>query len=259
MTSIKQRLARGELVRVMFQGALASPKLVEIAAKMADVHGIWFDQEHSGLSHQQLEVLLLASRAADLEAVVRVAPTDYTTIMRPMEAGANGVMAAQIRTVSEVEQLMQWAKYPPVGVRGLFRGNHEAGFGTVVQTEHIERANRDRWLLIQIETPEAVACVDDIANVPGVDCLFVGPGDLACTLGVPGQPLHPRCTEALGKVATAAKRSGKPWGVLTLSADHAEHCLQLGCQLFSLVSDLNVVHQGFSSVKQTYSAIYSAT
>ena len=89
---------------------------------------------------------------------------------------------------SEVEQIVQWAKYPPVGVRGLFRGNHEAGFGTVVQTEHIERTNRDRWLLIQIETPEAVACVEGIANVQGVNCLFVGPGDLACTLGVPGQP-----------------------------------------------------------------------
>ena len=256
MQSIKERLSEGQIVRVMFQGAFASPKLVEATARFADVHAIWFDQEHSGLTHPQLELLLLAGRAAGLDTFVRVAPTDYGTIMRPMEAGAGGIMAAQIRTVEQVQQIVQWAKYPPQGVRGLFRGNVEAGFGSADLNQHVEQANRQRWLAIQIETPEAVDAVEAIVAVDGVDCLFVGPGDLACTLGVPGQPMHPRCIAALEKVSTAVREAGKAWGALTLGAEHAARCRQLGCQLFSLISDTDLVRRGCEALKQTYGDFY---
>ena len=89
--TIKQRLVDGQLTRVMFLGALASPKLVEIAGKVGGLHGVWFDQEHAAIPYQQLEVLMMACRAAGLDAFAHVAPTDYTAIMRPMETGASGV------------------------------------------------------------------------------------------------------------------------------------------------------------------------
>ena len=250
--TIKQSLAEGEVVRVMFLGALASPKLVEIAGLVGGLDGVWFDQEHSAIAHRELETLLIACRAARLPAFVRLAPTDYATVMRPMEAGAEGIMAAQIRTVEQVTQIVDWAKYPPQGTRGLFLGNYEAGYATADQGLHIDRANRDRWLAIQIETPEAVENVDQIAAVSGVDCLFLGPGDLACTLGVPGQVMHPKCLAALERVAAVCKAAGKPWGVLTRGAEHAAKCRELGCQLFSLVGDLDLIHRGFQATRQLY-------
>jgi 2-keto-3-deoxy-L-rhamnonate aldolase RhmA len=91
-----------------------------------------------------------------------------------------------------------------IGVRGLFQSNYEAGYTTRNVPELIEEANRNRWLVIQIETPEAVECAHEIAAVEHVDWLFVGPADLACTLGVPGELLHPKCIAALGRVAAAA-------------------------------------------------------
>ncbi|HSH15427.1 MAG TPA: hypothetical protein VLD18_05295, partial [Verrucomicrobiae bacterium] len=99
MTTIKERLARGEEVRVMVMGGLASPKLAEVVGVMGGFHGLWVDQEHSAVPHQQLELIMMACRAAGLDAFARVAPTDYGAVMRPMEAGAGGVMVAQIRTV----------------------------------------------------------------------------------------------------------------------------------------------------------------
>jgi 2-keto-3-deoxy-L-rhamnonate aldolase RhmA len=255
-SSLKQRLARGEVVRVMILGALAHPKLVELAALVGNIDGIWFDQEHSALTQQQLEVLLLACRAAGIEGFVRIAPTDYATVMRPLETGASGVMAAQIRTVAEAEQVVRWASYPPQGVRGLFQGNFEAGYGTIPPRKIIDRLAVDRWLVIQIETPEAVDCVDGIAQIEGVDCLFVGPGDLACTLGVPGEVLHPKCVAALERVAAAAKAAGKPWGVLSRSAEHAALCRNLGCQLFSLTGDIDLVLRGFQSAHAAYPELF---
>lgn len=255
-TTIKQRLAEGQLVRVISLGTLASPKLIEIAGVVGGFEGVWIDQEHSAIPHQQLEILILACRAAGLSSFVRVAPTDYPTVMRPMEAGAEGIMAAQIRTVAQVQQIVEWAKYPPLGTRGLYLANYEAGYGTADPQKHIESSNRDRWLCIQIETPEAVACAEQIAKVEGVDCLFVGPGDLACTLGVPGQVMHPKCIAALERVSAGAKAAGKPWAALTRSPEHAAKCRELGCRLFSLVADLDLIHRGFQSAKKAYADFF---
>ena len=138
----------------------------------------------------------------------------------------------------------------------MYRGNYESRYGQGDVVEHIERANRDRWLCIQIETTEAVDCADEIAAVTGVDCLFVGPSDLACTLGVPGQPMHEKCIGALEKVSAAAKASGKSWGILPANAEHAEASRQLGCQLFSFSADVDVVCRGIKSVKDTFADFF---
>ena len=112
----------------MAVSAFPSPKLIEVAGKFGELDGVWIDQEHSGLPNQELELLLMACRAAGLDAAVRVAPTDYATVMRPMEGGASGVMMAQVRSVAEVEKLVRWMKYHPEGERGLFLGSYEAEF-----------------------------------------------------------------------------------------------------------------------------------
>jgi 2-keto-3-deoxy-L-rhamnonate aldolase RhmA len=256
-STIKQRLLQGKLVRTMFLGSLASPKLVEVCGVIGGMHGVWVDQEHSAVPHQQLELILMACRAARLDAFARVPPTDYTTIMRPMEAGASGVMVAMIRSVDQVREVVQWAKYPPLGSRGLFQANYEAGFGTVDVAQHVQRANEERWLAIQIETLEAVEAVEEIVTVPGVDWLFVGPSDLACTLGVPGQPLHPKTVAATARVAAACKAAGKPWGTLARSPEHAAKCQELGCQFFSLAGDMDLVHRGFQMTRQMYASFFA--
>jgi 2-dehydro-3-deoxyglucarate aldolase/4-hydroxy-2-oxoheptanedioate aldolase len=204
-----------------------------------------------------MELLLMACRASGLDAFARVPPTDYATIMRPMETGCSGVMVAQIRSLDEVQQVLQWSKYPPGGTRGLFMGNAEAGYGTIPAPEHVSNANTERWLAIQIETSEAIEHVDVIAATEGVDLLFVGPADLACALGVPGQPLHPRCLDALQRVSRACKTAGKPWGTLTRDPTHASKCLELGCLLFSLFSEIDLIQRGLKLTREAFADLYA--
>src|SRR4029079_13131859 len=99
-------------------------------------------------------------------------------------------------------------------------GNAETRYGKIGLATHIENANRDRWLSVQIETPEAVDIVDQIAALDGVDGLFVGPADLSVTLGVPGDFMHPKCIEALKKVGAAANKAGKAERILATEGEH---------------------------------------
>lgn len=195
--TIKERLAAGKMVRILGIGALPTHKIIEIAALHGGYHGVWIDQEHAALSQQQIELLTMACRAAGLDSFVRLAPNDYATVMRPMETGAGGIMAAQVRYPEEVERIVEWAKYYPQGCRGLNTSNYEGDYGACDPAKLVEKGNRDRWLSIQIETKEAVDHVNEIAAMEGVDHLFVGPADLSLSLGVPGQYLHPDCVAAL--------------------------------------------------------------
>ena len=256
MKTIKQRLLDGQEVRVALAGALATPKVIELFGLFGNYHAVWIDQEHCAIPQQQIELMMMACRATGIEGFVRVPPLDYCTIMRPMEAGACGVMVAQIRDVAQVREIVEWAKYPPDGVRGIFRANAEAWRGPSDVVELMTTANRDRWLAIQIETPEAVQCVDEILAIDGVDTVFVGPGDLSATLGVAGQPMHPKCTDALQRVAEATKKAGKSWGVLPLSPEHADYCRSLGCQMFSLTSDAQAMRAGLAAAQETYAGYF---
>jgi 2-dehydro-3-deoxyglucarate aldolase/4-hydroxy-2-oxoheptanedioate aldolase len=255
-SKIKQLLVEGKLVRVTMAGPLAHPKIIEAVGVLGGFDGIWIDQEHSAIPHQQLEILLLACRASGLDPFVRLAPTDYATVMRPMEAGASGIMAAMVRSAEQAQEIVRWAKYPPVGTRGLFQFNFESRYGTIDPQQHITACNRDRWVSIQIELPEAVEEVERIAQVEGVDWLFVGPGDLACTLGVPGQVLHSKCVSALERVSAACRAAGKPWGTLVRSPEHAAKCRELGCQLFSLASDMDFVQRGLQATRKMYEGMF---
>ncbi len=249
---IKDRLAAGKIVRTMHVLGYSTPRIIELFGKWGNFHGFWFDQEHSAISHKDLETMMIACRATGKDAFARVPPTDYATVMRPMEAGCSGVMIAQVRTLDEVKQSVQWAKHPPMGTRGAFTGNAETGYGRTDLATLVKSANRERWLSIQIETPEAVDIVDQIAALDGVDWLFVGPADLSVTLGVPGEVLHPKCIDALKKVSAASKKAGKAWGILPFDIEHARRCRELGCQLFSVLGDVSCLRVGLETLEQQF-------
>jgi 2-keto-3-deoxy-L-rhamnonate aldolase RhmA len=249
---IKERLASGKIVRAMHMLGYTTPKIVEMVTTLGDIHGVWLDQEHSAIPHAQLELMTMACRASGTDVFARVPPTDYATVMRPYEAGCSGVMIAQVRTLAEVEQSVAWAKYPPLGTRGYFGATVETRFGELDMPTQVANANRDRWVSIQIETPESVEIVDKIAATKGVDWLFVGPADLSVTLGVPGEFLHPKCIEALKRVNEAVKKAGKAWGTLTRDVDHARRCRELGCQFFSLYGEFDILRAGLRTLEERF-------
>src|SRR5438045_1758482 len=107
---LKQLLAEGKLVRVFGMGQLCSPKIVEIIGYHGGFDAVWLDREHAGLSMAQIEEATRAARACGIDSFVRLAPTDYAAVMQPLEAGAGGIMAAQVRSARQAHDIIEWAK-----------------------------------------------------------------------------------------------------------------------------------------------------
>src|SRR6516165_11635823 len=138
---IKERLAQDKLVRVFCLGQLCHPKLVEIVGWQGGFDAVWLDHEHAGLSTEQIEQAARAARLVGLDSFVRLSATDYATVMRPLEAGAGGVMAAQVRSAKETADIVRWAKFHPQGLRGVNSTGVDGRYGTLPLVEYMQRAN----------------------------------------------------------------------------------------------------------------------
>ncbi|HEV3256427.1 MAG TPA: aldolase/citrate lyase family protein [Gemmataceae bacterium] len=253
---LKQLLARGELTRVFCLGQLCHPKVVEMVGLLGGYDAVWLDQEHAGLSVRQIEDATRAARAAGIDTFVRLAPTDYATVMRPLEAGAGGIMAAQVRSAGQAEQVVQWAKFHPRGVRGVNSTGVDGRYGSLPFAEYIGRANAETFIAIQIEHADAVQDVEQIAAVRDVDLLFIGPADLSQSLGIPGAWDHPRLWQAIERVAQAAGQHRVHWGILPLDVSHARRCVDMGCRMLSLGIDIWAVQKGLAASRAEFADLF---
>jgi 2-dehydro-3-deoxyglucarate aldolase/4-hydroxy-2-oxoheptanedioate aldolase len=249
---LKQALAQGKVVYVFGLGQLCHPKLVEIIGLEGGFDAVWLDQEHAGLSIAQLEEAARAARVTGLDSFARLAATDYATVMRPLEAGVGGVMAAQVRSAAQAADVVRWAKFHPLGLRGLNSTGVDGRYGTLPLAEYLRRANDETFVAIQIEHADAVEEVERIAALPGVDVLFIGPADLGQSLGVPGEWEHPRLWEAVEHVAQAAHTHGVAWAILPPSPAYAERCVALGCRMLSVGLDVWALQRGLRSFLDDY-------
>src|SRR5919204_3344517 len=163
---LKELLAQGSLVRVYGLGQLCHPKLVEMVGLLGGYDAVWLDQEHAGLTVEQIEHAARAARACGLDSFVRLAPTDYSAVMRPLEAGAGGVMAAQVRSARQAEEVVTWSKFHPRGLRGVNSTGVDGRYGTLPLLEYLRRANDETFVAIQIEHADAVEEVEGIAALP---------------------------------------------------------------------------------------------
>jgi 2-dehydro-3-deoxyglucarate aldolase/4-hydroxy-2-oxoheptanedioate aldolase len=256
MPRIKEILAEGKVVRVFGSGQLLSPKLIEIIGEHGDFDALWLDLEHGGLTMKEIELATMAARSYGMDHFVRLPATDYAAVMRPLEAGAGGVMISMVRSAAEAEQAVRWAKFWPRGERGLNGGNRDGRFGLVPLAEYTAQANARTFIGIQIETAGALGAVAEIAAIPDVDLLFVGPSDLSQVLGVTGDFENPKCLQAIETLARTCAEAKKPWGVFSRGPEYAARMRNWGCQLFVLAADIHVLHAGIRAAKERYAAFF---
>ncbi len=256
MPRIKERLAAGQTVRLFGAGQLCTPKLIEIVGLHGGFDGLWLDAEHAGLTMKEIELATLAANAHGLDHFVRIPATDYASIMRVLEAGANGVMVSMVASPEAAEQAVRWAKFAPRGDRGLNGGNRDGSYGLMPISEYVRQANDRTFIGIQIETASALARVSEIAAIPDVDLIFVGPADLSQVLGVPGDFENPKCLDAIQGIARACESAGKPWGIVPRGPEYAARMRDWGCRMFVLGFDHHSLHTGIRATKARYESFF---
>jgi 4-hydroxy-2-oxoheptanedioate aldolase len=246
-SGLKELLRQDRVLRIFCLGQLCSPKFVEIIALNGGFDAVWLDLEHGGLSIADIEGAARAARGAGIESFVRLAPTDYASVMRPLEAGAGGIMAAQVRSARQTEEIVRWTKFHPRGIRGINNTGFDGAYGTTPLAEYLRESNARTFIAVQIENQDALEEVEGIAAVPDIDLLFIGPADLSQALGVPGEWEHPLLWKAIERVARAARTGGVAWAILPPSVEIARRCVQLGCRMLSVGIDVWSVQRGLKS------------
>jgi 2-dehydro-3-deoxyglucarate aldolase/4-hydroxy-2-oxoheptanedioate aldolase len=216
---------------------LCSPIAAEILARGG------FDWVLIDMEHAPGDVLTLVSQCQAIAAagtgavpIVRVPWNDLVWIKRILDAGAYGLMIPYVNTKDEAVRALQACKYPPQGIRGIAGSPRAAGYGRDTQS-YLKRANDEIFVMLQVETPQAVENLEAIAAVPGVDMLFIGPMDLSTSMGHFGNPAHPEVQAVIAKIEAKAKKLGMPLGTISGSWEQAKALYERGYQLITLTSD----------------------
>jgi len=203
------KLRAGKTVRICGLGHWL-PALVRHAAHFG-YDCIWLDLEHRAMEAREVQSLMAFFHLFDIDCMVRAPTLQKTELYRYLEDGASGIMIPMVSTPEKAKMLVDAVKYPPIGGRGLDGAGLDTDFVLQGGPGYTDLANRETFLVVQIETPEAVENADEIAAVEGVDALFIGPADLGLRYSK-----TPDCDmtveKATEKVAAAAARHGKAWG-----------------------------------------------
>ena len=216
-TRLPALLRSGRLLRGVFNG-IPSPAIVEMCA-FAGFDFILLDNEHGSAGFETTEHMLRAARASGIPTVVRCLEHDMA---RTLDLGVSAVQIPMVDTAAHAASLVQRVKYPTrgqPGLRGAAFSTRAAGYGAFGGPAHTALSNDGVALIVMIETPEGVANASTIAAVPGVDAVFVGPNDLAHSMGFDNRWNEAPVQAAIESALRAVAAAGKCPGILALTPE----------------------------------------
>jgi len=231
MSKMKETLGRGEIAYGSFC-ALKDPAIVEILGYAGFDFAI-IDLEHSSLDLSTMEHCIRAAKVAGITSIVRTPQNDYATVLRAVEAGADGVMIPHLMNKEMGKRVVNMAKYAPLGMRGIDGSTRVARYGNVPMADHMKQQNERLIVIGMIEDKEAVDEIDSILTTEGLDMLFIGAADLSTSFGLPHQVTHPTVRAAIKTVFERANRAGMPVGVPAYDGKQAKEVADLGARFIT--------------------------
>lgn len=219
-----------------------SPLVAEICAG-AGLDWLLIDMEHSPNGLESVLAQLQAVAAAPVTAVVRVPIGDVVTIKQVLDIGAQNILVPMVDTAAQAAELVAAVRYPPHGRRGVGSALARSGRWNRVE-DYLADADRHVSLFVQVETTEGVRNAAEIAAVDGVDGVFVGPSDLAASMGLLGAQTHPDVVAAVLEAFAAVRGAGKPVGVNAFDPDAAQRYLDEGASFVLVGADVTLLARG---------------
>ena len=247
-----EKIRRGEPVMVA--------KMNFFNADLAELIGytgydcLWLCNEHEMIDRSLLANILRGSKITGIDMLVRLsAAADYTDLIQPLEAGAQGIMLPHVHSADQLKWVAKETKFFPRGMRGMDCVNQDADQGFADTLDYIKFANDNTFVVAQIEDEDALQKADEFASVDGIDVIFLGPVDYSESIGLPGQPRHPKVVDAVKRLVDACARHGKTCG--TVGFGDIEFCRQLidwGVRFITGPSDWGIVKKGFAAEAKKY-------
>ena len=216
----------------------ASPLVAEAVGHAGFDWGV-LDMEHSPLDLMGVVHLLQALGNTRLVPVLRVPWNEAVVVKRVLDAGAQTVMFPFVQNADEAASAVAATRYPPEGVRGMAGMTRADGFGS--RPDHFTTANRRIAAILQLETPQALAALESIAAVPGVDALFIGPADLSGAMGLVGQTMHADVLAAMTAAVRRCREIGMPVGTIAGTPEQAAVYRAMGFNFLAVNSDIGLL------------------
>lgn len=245
-TSLKQKLQQGcELYGVFC--STPAPLLIELLA-CAGFDFVVIDLEHTLISAEQLDAMLIAAKASGIDALVRVPADAGHWVVKALDAGAKGIVFPRVQSPAQAQSLARLCRYAPEGARGLNVHRHmNYGSADLDLAGALKELNQHVLVVAMIEDDAGLSCADDIAATDGVDVLLEGAADLSQSLGLPWQTRHPRVKEGVQRIASAAAKHQKIFCALPrVTADHRDWQRQ-GVSMFVVGDDRGLIRRGFAA------------
>ncbi|MBM3958548.1 MAG: hypothetical protein FJ314_02070 [SAR202 cluster bacterium] len=239
-SDIKKRLRNGELC--LGTGMFSREPYVAAAVFQTRPDWVWIDQEHEPWGTESIGPICVMARQAGVAGVIRVAWNDPGDIKKAYDVGAVGVMVPQVDTPQEAKDSVRFAKYPPIGERGI--APWFGGMMGLTQDDVIKHANDETLLIIQMESVEAYENVDEILALEHFDVLLVGPTDLSASLGFPGKIHHPKVEKIMLEMADRVRGTGKALGTTFGDPEDCRRWIEVGYRFMNVSSVLGLGTQG---------------
>lgn len=239
--NFRERLSSGKVLLGTIV-SLSSPAVIDTLSRVG-FDWLWLDMEHSPLSLEQIQTLLTA-KTPYCAGLVRVPTNEDQWIKRVLDLGADGIIVPHVSSRADAEYAVRCAKYPPTGSRSFGAGRaHAYGIDAAYQA----MANDTVAVVVQIEDQEAVANIDEIISVKGIDAIIIGPYDLSGSFGKLGQLGDQEVQHAIDRVRRACAQKNFPAGIFALLPEQGRQYIDAGFRLVAVGAD---VHTLWSSAKQ---------
>lgn len=246
--AFKHALAQGRL-QIGLWSSLCSNMAAEIVSD-SGFDWILFDTEHSPNEIPGLMAQLQAAARGTATPVVRAAWNDAVLIKRILDIGAQAVLIPFVQNAEEAKRAVAATRYPPAGIRGTAGSARGSRYGRV--KDYLKKANGEMCVLVQAETKAALDQLEAIARVDGIDGVFIGPSDLAASLGHIGDMQHPTVQKAIEDAGRRLKAVGKAAGILTLNEDEARRYIGWGYTFVAVGADVGLLARSADALAKTF-------
>jgi len=244
----KQALNEGRL-QIGLWSSLCSNIAAEVVAD-SGFDWILLDGEHSPNDVPSVLAQLQALASGTATPIVRPAWNDAVMVKRVLDIGAQAILVPYVQNAEEAKRAVASVRYPPAGIRGVAAATRASRYGRV--NNYLKTADGEICLLVQVETRSALTQLEAIAKVDGVDGVFIGPSDLAASLGHIGNPAHAEVQAALEDAVKRLKSVGKAAGILTLSEDEARRYIGWGYTFVAVGSDAGLLSRGADALARKF-------
>lgn len=253
MNLLKERISHNEIILGTMLSEVTTPNIVRMLA-VGGFEFVIVDCEHGYFNFSQAAEIVGIANGIHLPIIIRIPEIRREVITKYMDMGADGLLVPMTSTRKEIKTVVEYAKYSPLGKRGISTQRPHTEYNPNGLSQYMKLANQRTIIFAQIETREGVQNINDILSLEGVDGALIGPNDMSCDCGDPGNYDTKEMQNNFATVIAASKQNGKPCGIISGNMPLLNRCRADGMTIFSCNSETGLI---LSGAKRTVHEFYA--